>query len=114
MLRPFASLRTPSTIVSLLPSGQSVKLPRSFHHVAKGAGQMLHEVPDSALATAQMEQHTRPHDSPSQSGSPADRGVGIGNIHNTLMNEIDDLPIHGGLQPIGEVPDHLFADVNWF
>src|ERR1700722_16559368 len=36
MLRPFASSSTPSTMVCLLPSGQSEKLPRSFHQDATG------------------------------------------------------------------------------
>src|SRR5690242_5192393 len=75
---------------------------------------MFHEVPDSAFAAAKMEQHTWPHDSPAHSGAPANSGVRVGNIDNTEMNEIDDLPIHRGLQPIGDVSDHLFADVNRF
>src|SRR5205085_8968011 len=35
-VRPSVSPVRPATIVSLLPAGHSVKLPRSFHHIATG------------------------------------------------------------------------------
>jgi hypothetical protein len=75
-------------------------------------GKMLHEVLDPALAATKVEQHARSHDSPAQPGAPTDGSVGICDIHDTQMNQIDTFSINCRLQPIGNMSDDFLADMN--
>ena len=65
-----------------------------------------------ALATAQMEQHTRTHDSPTKTRPPAHRGIGIRNIDHAKIDQIHDLTIDCGLKPVRNVSDHLLSKMD--
>src|SRR5689334_18024033 len=79
-----------------------------------GPGEVLHEVVNSARATAEMKEEIRTHYSPTQSGSPANGRVRVGDIQYALLDEVNDLTVQRRLQAVGHVPDNLFADVNRF
>src|SRR5712675_136856 len=67
---------------------------------------------DAALTSSEVQQQVWPHDPPSQSRSPGNHGVHVRHVHNTLSDQVDDLSLERGLQPIGNVPDNLPAQMD--
>src|SRR3954464_9947921 len=41
-----------------------------------------------------------------------DSGVGVGNIQNTLFDEVDNFTIECSLKPVCDMPNHFFAHVD--
>ena len=73
---------------------------------------MLHEVMDTALTASKMEEQVRSHDTPTQSRSPAHRGIRVRNAEHVLLDQVDNLAIKSGLKTVRDMADHLFSHVN--
>src|ERR1700722_6277817 len=67
----------------------------------------------ASLATGQMEEDTWAHDSPTKTGSPAHRGIGIRNIDYTEIDQIHDLTIDCGLKTVRNVSHHFLSKMDW-
>ena len=67
---------------------------------------------NSALAARQVKEKIGPHYSPTQSRSPAHSGIRISDIQYALLDEVHDLTVERGLEPIGHVAHDLFAHVD--
>ncbi len=76
------------------------------------AGEVLHEMLDSAGPATEMKQKIGPHYSPTQPRSPAHGGVRISDVQYTLLDEIHDLAIQSGLESIRDVADNFFSDMD--
>jgi hypothetical protein len=72
---------------------------------------VLHEVLDTAFAT-KTEEQVWPHDTPTQSRSPAHRGIRVRDAQHVLLHEGDNLAIESGLKTVRDMADHLFSHVN--
>ena len=49
-----------------------------------------------------------------KSRSPTHRGIRVSNIEHTLLDEVDNFAIEGGLQAIRDVANNLLADMDRF
>src|SRR5258708_11719424 len=65
-----------------------------------------------AVAAPEMREQIRAHHCPTQARPPAHSGVGIGDVHHTLLNEVDNLPINRCLQAVRDMSVDFFLDGN--
>jgi hypothetical protein len=93
----------------LLHFGRQYRLPENLPPRRHGAGELLEEVLDAALATAQMIEHQVAHDAPAQARAPAQGGVDVRSADDAFGNEVINLPRERRLQTIGDVPGHLLS-----
>src|ERR1700743_1649643 len=77
-----------------------------------GTGKVLHEMLYASLAAGKMEEHTRPHDAPTKTGSPADRRIGIRNVDHAKVDQIHDLTIDCGLKTVRNVSHNLLSEMD--
>src|SRR5215469_18811118 len=69
---------------------------------------------DTALATAEKKIKTRPHHSPAQPRSPAHGHIRISYVKNSLLDEVYNLAIESGLNPVRHMANDFFFDMDWF
>jgi hypothetical protein len=69
-------------------------------------------VVDATLAAAEVIEKDLPHNAPSQSRSPAQRRVDIGDTDDPFCNEMINLPPQGCLQPVGDMPRYFLVKAN--
>src|ERR1700719_3384310 len=67
---------------------------------------------DTALATGEMEEQVRSHETPTQSRSPAHRGIRVRNAEHILLDQVDNLAIESSLKTVRDMADHFFLHVN--
>src|SRR4029077_20847940 len=69
---------------------------------------MLH----TPLAATEMVEQNLAHDSPSETGPPAERGIDVGDTDDAFTHQMVDLPGQGGLQPVGNMAGHLLVQAD--
>src|SRR5580700_4690511 len=69
---------------------------------------------NSPLSSAEMKQEIRPHHAPAQPRSPAHGGVGIGNVEDSEINQIDDFAVQGRLEAVRDMTDDFLLQANRF
>src|SRR5580658_3395770 len=84
----------------LLEFGGNIGIPQALHQAVERVHEVLHEVLDPALATANMPKQARAHHSPPEAGSVTHGDVGVRHTQDSLLDEINDLPIERGLKAI--------------
>ena len=73
---------------------------------------MVHEVMDTTLAPAEMEEQVRSHKAPTESRSPAHRCIRIRDAEYILIDQVNDFAIESCLKTVRDVANHLFLHVN--
>src|SRR5271167_4743076 len=80
-----------------LQTGCEVRIAEILPAGGNGARQVLHEMMNSALTTAQVKQQIGSHDSPTQPRTPVHRGVRIRYVYDFLLDQMGNFPVQGGL-----------------
>src|SRR4051812_37355543 len=73
---------------------------------------MIHEMLDATGATAEMPLQTRPHHSPARSRTITNSNVRVLDAQHVVLNQIHDLLIERGLQPVADVTRKLLFQLD--